>query len=55
MAVLWEQRDAEGRWHGLTDNYLAVTTVSDADLYNRITPTRLAAIEEQHFVGEVSS
>ena len=54
LPVLWEQRDAKGRWHGLTDNYIAVTTVSEVDLYNRITPTRLVAIEGQQVMGEVS-
>ncbi len=53
LPVLWEQRDAEGRWHGLTDNYLAVTTTNADDLYNRITPVRLVAVEGRHLRGEV--
>ncbi|MGC9399626.1 MAG: tRNA (N(6)-L-threonylcarbamoyladenosine(37)-C(2))-methylthiotransferase MtaB [Anaerolineae bacterium] len=55
LPVLWEQRDAEGRWHGLTDTYLAVTTCSEDDLYNRITPVRLCAVEGRSLVGEVCS
>jgi len=46
LPVLWERQDAEGRWRGLTDNYLEVRTHHAADLYNRITPTRLACDEE---------
>lgn len=38
--VLWEyQRD--GRWHGMTDNYLRVVLRSDEDLESRITPVQL--------------
>ncbi|HOU14239.1 MAG TPA: tRNA (N(6)-L-threonylcarbamoyladenosine(37)-C(2))-methylthiotransferase MtaB [Anaerolineae bacterium] len=43
LPVLWERRDAAGYWHGLTDNYLEVTTQSEEDLYNRITVLTLAA------------
>lgn len=41
LPVLWEHRDAQGRWRGLTDNYLQVVTENEADLYNRITLARL--------------
>jgi threonylcarbamoyladenosine tRNA methylthiotransferase MtaB len=53
LEVLWERRDAQGRWRGWTDNYIAVVAPSEADLYNRITPTRLTAEEGRHMVGEV--
>lgn len=53
LPVLWEQRDAEGRWQGLTDNYLAVTTASADELYNRIMPVRLVAVEGRHLRGEL--
>ncbi len=53
LSVLWEQQDDQGHWHGLTDTYLAVTTVSEDDLYNRITPVRLVAVEGRQLVGEV--
>ncbi len=41
LPVLWERRDDAGYWHGLTDNYLEVLTQSEANLYNRMTPTYL--------------
>ncbi len=41
MDVLWEDQEPDGRWSGLTDNYLRVRTASPANLHNRITPTRL--------------
>lgn len=53
LPVLWEQRDATGRWHGLTGTYLEVVTESAADLYNHITPTRLVAEESELLRGVV--
>lgn len=41
LDVLWEQRRQDGRWAGLTDNYLRVYTEANQDLRNRITPTAL--------------
>ncbi len=41
LPVLWERRDAVGYWHGLTDNYLEVTTRSEEDLYNCLTAVTL--------------
>ncbi len=43
LPVLWERRDDAGYWHGLTDNYLEVTTQSEDDLYNHITAVILTA------------
>ncbi len=53
MDVLWERRRRDGLWHGLTDNYLQVVTACPADLYNRITLTRLVAEQDGFLVGEV--
>jgi threonylcarbamoyladenosine tRNA methylthiotransferase MtaB len=53
LLVLWEHQDDQGRWHGLTDNYLAVTTASDVGLYNQITPVRLITVAGQQFFGEI--
>jgi threonylcarbamoyladenosine tRNA methylthiotransferase MtaB len=39
--VLWEGREKDMVWSGLTDNYVRVFCASDAPLLNRITPTRL--------------
>ncbi len=47
--VLWETSRAAGsdrrRWLGYTDNYLRVATETPDDLANRITPTRLTALD----------
>ncbi|MBC7227615.1 MAG: tRNA (N(6)-L-threonylcarbamoyladenosine(37)-C(2))-methylthiotransferase MtaB [Thermoflexales bacterium] len=53
MEVLWERRRRDGRWHGLTDNYLQVVTVCPADLHNRITGTRLVGEDNGFLTGEV--
>ena len=53
MAVLWEQRQRDGLWNGLTDNYLRVVAPATVDLRNRITATRLLAAQNGHLVGEV--
>jgi len=50
MDVLWEQASG-GRWQGLTANYLRVYTAADADLANRVTPTRLSALEGEGLFG----
>jgi threonylcarbamoyladenosine tRNA methylthiotransferase MtaB len=53
MAVLWEQRQRDGLWTGLTDNYLRVVAPAPDDLHNRLTATRLLAVQNGHLVGEV--
>ncbi len=53
MEVLWEQRQRDGLWSGLTDNYLRVVTTATVDLRNRITATRLLTAQNGHLVGEV--
>ncbi len=53
LPVLWERQDARGRWHGWTDNYIAVVTSTEVDLYNRITPTKLVAESGRAMRGEV--
>ena len=53
MEVLWEHRRPDGRYHGLTDNYLHVVASSSDDLYNRITRTRLVAVDGGALEGEV--
>ena len=37
LPVLWQTRDRQGRWVGLTDTYLKVLAVTDRDLHNCIT------------------
>lgn len=41
LPVLWQTRDGQGRWVGLTDTYLKVYAVTDRDLHNRITRARM--------------
>ena len=53
MAVLWERRRRDRLWAGLTDNYLQVVTNSADNLHNRLTTTRLLALQDNHLVGEV--
>jgi threonylcarbamoyladenosine tRNA methylthiotransferase MtaB len=53
MAVLWEQRRSDGLWTGLTDNYLRVVTPGHGDWHNRLTLTRLCAVQNGCLVGEV--
>ena len=53
MSVLWEQRREDGRWSGLTDNYIRVLAPCAGDLHNRLTETRLMEAEGAHLVGEV--
>ena len=53
MAVLWEHCRRDSLWAGLTDNYLQVVTRAGEDLRNRLTATRLCAVQDDHLVGEV--
>ncbi len=55
LPVLWEQKDALGRWHGWADNYLEVRAESGTDLYNHITPTRLVAVGKTGLLGVVDT
>jgi threonylcarbamoyladenosine tRNA methylthiotransferase MtaB len=54
--VLWEHATDAGVWSGLTDNYLRVLAVvpPDADLHNRITPTRLIRLDDDSLWGEIA-
>ena len=50
--MLWEtQRD--GVWEGLTDTYIRVRTVSDANLTNRLTPAMLTEPRDGGLWAEV--
>ena len=53
MMVLWEHCRRDLLWAGLTDNYLQVVTRAVGDLRNRLTATRLCAVQDDHLVGEV--
>lgn len=54
MEVLWEHRQTDGLWSGLTDNYLRVLAQSEQELHNLITPARLTGLWDGHLTGEVS-
>jgi len=43
MPVLWEKQ-TNGIWSGLTDNYIRVYTKSDKDLTNQLLPVRLVKL-----------
>jgi len=54
--VLWEHATDAAVWSGLTDNYLRVLAAAppDADLHNRITPTRLTRLDGDSLWGEIA-
>ena len=45
LMVLWETRLADGRWSGLTDNYIRVFAESEEDLANVLHATHLIDLE----------
>jgi threonylcarbamoyladenosine tRNA methylthiotransferase MtaB len=53
LPVLWETRGPDGRWSGLTDNYMRVHADSDEDLANTLRLTRLTALEPGGLSGTV--
>ena len=53
LPVLWEQSIVGSDRFGLTDNYLTVRTRDARDLYNRITPARMAEEDGDVLVAEV--
>jgi threonylcarbamoyladenosine tRNA methylthiotransferase MtaB len=57
LPVLWESSRETGagrQWSGLTDNYLRVYAIREADLQNRITPVRLTALIQRGLQGTIS-
>jgi threonylcarbamoyladenosine tRNA methylthiotransferase MtaB len=53
MVVLWEQRQRDGLWTGLTDNYLRVVAPAEGNLHNRLVAAQLLDAHNGHLVGEV--
>jgi threonylcarbamoyladenosine tRNA methylthiotransferase MtaB len=55
--VLWETNtgaDKNGlRWAGYTDNYIRVNGSGSADLFNKVTPTRLSDARPDGISGTV--
>ena len=53
MPVLWEKQ-TDGVWSGLTDNYIKVYTESDKDLTNKLTEVRLVKAYKDGVRGEMN-
>jgi threonylcarbamoyladenosine tRNA methylthiotransferase MtaB len=54
LQVLWETRQADGRWTGLTDNYIRVSVRADQDLANRLSPVYLCELERSGVRGRLA-
>lgn len=54
MPVLFEQ-EKDGRWNGLTDNFIRVQVVSDHDLTNTIAPVYLQGLEQRAMTGTLAT
>jgi threonylcarbamoyladenosine tRNA methylthiotransferase MtaB len=50
--VLWESAH-DATWEGLTDNYIRVSTHSEAMLRNRLRLTRLTAVSDRGMLGDL--
>jgi threonylcarbamoyladenosine tRNA methylthiotransferase MtaB len=54
VEVLFESRNAKGRWTGLTDNYLRVGAVSSNDLTNHVQDTVITGIMDGLALGHLA-
>ncbi len=54
MPVLWEKQ-SDGIWSGLTDNYIKVYTRSSEDLTNKLLPVKLVEIRKEGVWGEIGN
>lgn len=58
LPVLWESATALGpdgwQMSGLTDNYLRVQAIAPQDLWNRITPVKLTALQDGELRGVIT-
>ena len=53
MPVLWETCRSDGRWSGLTDNYVRVYAHAAEDLTNTVRQTRMLGLERGGLWGEL--
>jgi len=53
MSVLWEKQ-TDGVWSGLTDNYIRVYTKSNGDLTNKLLPVKLVEIRGDGMWGRIA-
>lgn len=54
LPILFEQKDALGRWTGHTMNYILTAVRSEEDLHNRIRPVLIESWEPQGLVGRLA-
>ena len=52
VTVLWEKQ-SDGVWSGLTDNYIKVYTKSSGDLTNKVLPVKLVAVRGEGLLGKL--
>jgi threonylcarbamoyladenosine tRNA methylthiotransferase MtaB len=55
LRVLFEERDAGGRWIGFTDNYVKAAVESPSDLSNRLLPARMTGVSHTGKTGSGAS
>jgi len=55
LRVLFEERDAEGRWIGFADNYVKAAVESPSDLSNRLLPVRMTGVARTGKTGSGAS
>lgn len=53
LEVLWEEAAGDGLWRGTSDNYLRVTTRSDADLSNTLGRVCVTEVDDDGVCGEL--
>jgi threonylcarbamoyladenosine tRNA methylthiotransferase MtaB len=53
QSILWEQRDENGAWQGLTDTYVRTHAHSGSNLENTLTGVRITGQGENGLLGEV--
>ena len=51
--VLYEKKNKEGYWEGLTSNYLKVLVNSDQNLKNKIINTKVSDLKDESLFGEI--
>ena len=54
VPVLFEQRDTNGCWNGLTDTYVRVSVRTDEDVENTLCMVRVAGLMGDKVVGELA-
>ena len=55
MPVLFEQKDAQGRWTGHTTNYILVAVESEQNLHNQILDVAVTGWEAHGLCGTLKN